>query len=164
MGFVVTLGLGCGRIGFGVSEPTDGSSGDSIDGPGGDAGFLDGPAACLTNPSYVTVGGLTSKYKPGGIDLSWPAAKAACEADGAYLPILDDAAEANNSIIGDWVGITDVAVEGVWMTVKGDPAPFEPWEPGEPDGGTTENCGRLEDNQLESRDCADTRDYSCECS
>jgi hypothetical protein len=98
-------------------------------------------------------------------DASWLDANAACIAEGAHLPIVDDAIEAANGQIGDWIGITDVAVEDEWRTLRGDIATYLPWASGEPDGGTLENCGRLDDASglFEARDCASLRDFSCEC-
>lgn len=161
------LAAGCGRLGFDLP-------GEGEDGPPAEAGAdppADGTApgdgaagACRTNALYVSRGALPHRYRTVASNLSWVQARTACGDDGAYLAIPDDAAEAA-LLDGDWMGLTDAAVEGQWLTVFGAPAPFLPWAAGEPDGGVTENCARLDDNTLllEARACADMRDYICEC-
>jgi hypothetical protein len=158
---------GCGRLGFaelddrdsgatGDGGPGDGSAGDAIDAP-------DQPAACATNPQYL-LGDNGVRYHQLALFRTWDQAQEICAAEGAHLPIIDDAMEAQESLINDWVGITDVLVEGEWRTVKGDLATFLPWAAGEPGGGTTDNCGRIDNSGvLEARECIDLRDFSCEC-
>ena len=155
---MLTLAAGCGRIGF---DPTDAVTDAQRDAPVADSS----PASCTRDSRYEAVSGLASRYRTGTVDLAWAAAQADCEADGAHLPILDDVVEATAGVLGDWVGVTDAAGEGIWLTVAGAPAPYLPWIPGQPDGGTGENCARLEDGpgKLEDRECIDVRDYSCEC-
>ncbi len=166
------VAAGCGRIGFG--EP-----GRAPDGPPSDAGFDAGPdapadgraldapvdpAVCRTDPRYGSLGGLPHLYRLVSTQVSWSEAKAACESDGAYLAIPNDAAEVP-LLDGDWMGLTDVATEGQWLTVLGEAAPFLPWGTGEPAGGVDKNCARLDSTleRLEARDCIDARDYVCEC-
>lgn len=154
------LGLaGCGRIGF------DGRADAGLRPDAGDANPVDVPAAgvCADDARYVAVAGLPHRYRTVAVERSWDQARTDCAADGAYLAIPDDALEAGSEAIRDWVGITDAVQDGVWLTLDGVPATFLPWLPGQPDGGPTENCARLEDDQLEDRECTDLRDYSCEC-
>lgn len=186
---------GCGRIGFEPGQVADSPAGDddAASCPTGQTMCADGcadlgidpkhcgdctttcagacaggscvPAACTSNAMYVVIAALPHTYKQvTGRTITWDDAVADCAADEAYLVILDDQAEA--AALGtDWVGITDRGVEGTWITVRGDPAPFEPWDAGEPSGGTAQNCARLDDttNLLEARACTDTRNFSCEC-
>jgi Lectin C-type domain len=164
------LAAGCGRIGFG-------GAGDDPDGPPAEAGVdapvdalaIDAPtdpAICRNDPRYVSLGGLPHRYRIVSAQASWSGAKATCAADGAYLAIPGDAAEAA-VLDGDWMGLTDAAVEGQWLTIFGEPTLYLPWGLGEPAGGTDKNCARLSDNngtaELEARECIDTRDYVCEC-
>jgi hypothetical protein len=164
---IVCLALaGCGRIGFGDNASAIDAGGIDAapfaDGPDGSQNTIDGEPACATNPAYVAVGQLVNRYKSVLSQVPWADAVADCAADGAYLWIVNTSDEAA-AIDEDWMGITDDATEGVWLTVHGDPAPYLDWSPMEPDGGTTENCGRNEDTTFESRECTDTRDYACEC-
>ncbi len=70
-------------------------------------------------------------------DFTWHEAKAATEALGGHIAIVDDAGEnefIRSNIMADyvWIGLTDEAVEGNFVTVFGDPAPFLNWNSGEP--------------------------------
>ncbi|HWO26639.1 MAG TPA: C-type lectin domain-containing protein [Kofleriaceae bacterium] len=162
------LVAGCGRIGFGDAgddpdvPPVEAGIDAPVDAPAIDAPGE--PAICRSDPRYASLGALPHRYRTVLALTSWSQAKAACAADGAYLAIPGDATEAA-ALDGDWMGLTDVAVEGQWLTVFGAPAPFLPWGAGEPAGGTGKNCARLGSTPalLEARDCNDTRDYVCEC-
>lgn len=159
----------CGRIGFDGAPggPPDGVPTSDADAPPADtAAPADAPtAACRANQNYAPIGQSAHAYKDSDGDTTWAAAKADCEADGAYLAILDDAAELAIFPGNGWIGVTDAATEGVWLTLRGDPAPLLPWQAGEPNGGTQENCARFDDGprQLESRRCTDLRNWTCEC-
>ena len=150
---------GCGRIAFdplGETPPIiDDANGDTIGGEGG-------PAACLTSAEYATKAGFNNRYREGTMLVSWAEARTRCMADGADLWIPSTTNEAT-AWSGDWVGITDAATEGTWITVEGTPATFLPWETGQPDGGGAEDCARNTGNMFEDRECTDTRDYVCEC-
>lgn len=163
------LAAGCGRLGFDARRvdldgpPSDGPT----DAPAVDAPSIDAridPAICRTDPRYGSLGGLPHRYRLVSLQVSWSQARAACESDGAYLAIPSDAAEVP-VLDGDWMGLTDAAAEGQWLTVRGAAAPFLPWGTGEPAGGTDKNCARLDNGTglLEARDCTDGRDYVCEC-
>jgi hypothetical protein len=161
-GLAILIGLSsCGRIGFDADAQPDARSTDVSNANDGSGDGL--PSTCQDDARYVVVAGLTSTYRKVNLDVSWDAARTDCEADGAHLTIPDNATETDNDAIGDWVGLTDAAQEGTWRTIQGGVATFLPWQPGQPDGGASENCARLEDELLEDRACTDTRDYSCEC-
>ena len=156
---MILVVAGCGRIGFdpfGTPPPIDGTSSEGI----GNENTVE--AACLTNPAYSARVGLPHRYREGTALISWAAAVAACTVDEAFLWVPNDALEAM-SLDGDWVGLTDMASEGTWVTLTGAPAPYLPWDTGQPDGGTDENCARNQDTTYEDRDCMDQRDYVCEC-
>lgn len=160
--WIVVALTACGRIGF------EGPGGGGLDAaPPGDAGPMPeaGPSACRANPAYASVGGSVHTYRAVDGDVVWLVAKQSCEVEGAYLAIPDDAAEAALLPGDGWLGVTDAGSEGTWLTVLGDPAPYLPWESGEPDGGTSENCARFDDvaRTIESRECIDTREWVCEC-
>ncbi len=80
---------------------------------------------------------------------TWVDAEASCEAQGATLTVIEDAAE--NAFVwqefrarvgGDyWLGASDLAAEGAWVWADGAPMLFEDWAPGEPnDAGGNEDC------------------------
>jgi hypothetical protein len=158
---VILVLTGCGRIGFDPfgSAPIDAAR-DS--GPVDVVDADNTVRACLTSPQYATRSGLTSRYREGTTLVTWDMAQEECVAEGAHLWIPNSALEAM-TLTGDWVGITDVGTEGMWKTVSGVSASYLPWEPGQPDGGTAENCVRNADIVFEDRACTDLRDYVCEC-
>jgi hypothetical protein len=158
---VIVVLTGCGRIGFDPfgSAPIDAASdGAPIDVVDADTTIR----ACLTSPLYATRQGLTSRYREGTTLIGWDAAQEECLAEGAHLWVPNTALEAM-TLTGDWVGITDEATEGTYLTVTGVPATYLPWAAGEPDGGTAENCVRNADIVFEDRACTDLRDFVCEC-
>ena len=67
--------------------------------------------------------------------LTWKEAKAKCEALGGHLIVIDTLDEnafagklvADADRVDSWIGITDEAKEGDWLTVNGDPLPFTNW-------------------------------------
>jgi hypothetical protein len=163
-GALLLFACGCGRIGFATgSEAIDASDAPRADaGAPGDDGPRDANAACQANPAYVAVGGLAHTYRQPAALITWDEARLDCANDGAFLAVMNDAMEAA-ALDGDWIGLTDVEVEGVWLTVNGEPAPYLAWVAGEPDGGTAENCARNDTLGFEARACTDLRDYVCEC-
>ena len=84
---------------------------------------------------------------------SWGSARNICANDGAYLVIIDDAAEdsAIRAFMPDdavspyfWVGVTDAINEGEYITSLGAPATYLPWAASQPNGGP-EDCVLLAD-------------------
>jgi hypothetical protein len=83
--------------------------------------------------------------------VGWEAAKTAAEGmslSGAtgHLATLttaeEDAFVAGFAAASDaWFGASDLAVEGTWEWVTGETWSYDNWNNGEPNGGTTENCG-----------------------
>ncbi|MCA9517187.1 MAG: VCBS repeat-containing protein [Myxococcales bacterium] len=77
------------------------------------------------------------------------AAVARCEALGASLFVIDDEAELallKSSLEAGryWMGVSDLAEEGVFLTDAGDPAPFFLWGTNQPDdAGGNEDCVEL---------------------
>ena len=146
----------CGRIAFEPLPETVDASRDGV------VGGEPEPRACLSNPAYKTSAGSPNRYREGVPTVTWQAAQADCVADGARLWIVDSAEELN-AWTGDWTGVTDLATEGTWLTVEGTPAIYLPWQAGQPDGGGGEDCVRADSAGFEDRNCADLRDYVCEC-
>lgn len=156
---------GCGRLGFDVvPQVVDSGGGDgATDGPQTDGLATDTPKpACQTSGAYVAANGLTNLYREVTLGESFANARADCVADEADLWVVESTLE-QNAFTGDWTGITDEAAENVWRKLDGTVATFLPFAAGEPDGGTVENCIRTDSGGFEDRDCADLRDYVCEC-
>ena len=73
--------------------------------------------------------------------VNWQTAKKICEAKGGYLAIPNNAEENAFIISGikkaskeqTWIGITDIAQEGVWRDVKGNSLTYTNWASGQPD-------------------------------
>jgi Ca2+-binding RTX toxin-like protein len=110
---------------------------DVLDGGGSDDqifGDVEGPVFSFNNNLYTlsTAG-------------SWTNAQAQAQALGGNLVAINSAAENQfllNSFAGSggsfWIGFTDVASEGTFTWVNGDPVTYTNWAPGEPnndDGG-----------------------------
>ena len=135
------------------------------DGAEGDAGV--DAAACPEN--YVRNAGTGSSYRVVRTAASQTAAAADCANDGAgtYLTIPDDDAE--NIVLDDlatndtWLGITDAAAEGTWVTVLGTVQTFFRWGENQPNGGTAENCAFLANAVWQDVSCALSKPYVCEC-
>ncbi len=183
----------CGRLGFEREDddgddtdvtdtvddtdfPDDTDNSDDTDTPPFDAppdsdaapvdSAPDSPAAnCLANPLYVSIGAFPSRYRSMSTLTSWPTAVAECGNDGAHLAVPDSMAEATAiGDLGDWVGISDAATEGAWLTIFDTVPAYLIFEVGQPDGGTSEDCLRIDGSgELEDRECADARDFVCEC-
>lgn len=73
-------------------------------------------------------------------------ANLACGAGGGHLVTITSALEAalvqqvQNPAQSPWIGASDVAVEGAFAWVTGEPFAFQIFAPGQPDGGVVENC------------------------
>ncbi len=169
-----------------AARDASGSAGGSAD------AAVDGPPAARTCPSgYVTLSGApaTKKYRIFNWDNStskdqsqaWTAAKQTCITDGTHLAFPVDAAELTalrGAITVDptsnyfWLGLTDAAREGTWLTVLGDPAPYLPWAMGQPNNGMgpggsgqPENCALATPANGTIYDwlCGTPYPFACEC-
>lgn len=149
--------------------------------PGGAAG--EGGAAPMPRcwDSYPTVvEGLTSRYKVVAPGQPWVVAERDCEADGAHLVVIDDAAEqtyltslaqqtttdngSTNELV--WLGLTDQTVEGTFEWVTGQPLSVSHWSSGEPNNsfGGIEDCAEIRGSGDWNDDhCSARLAYVCEC-
>ena len=80
--------------------------------------------------------------------LGWPDARAACQARGQDLAVVNDADE-GAWLFGTalelqaqdyWIGLSDTAVEGAFVWVDGSPVGFSDWTGGQPDNSGGEDC------------------------
>jgi hypothetical protein len=115
-------------------------------------------------------GELRHVYRRIGTGASWTTQRTACASDGGYLVIPDDAAEltaltALAAGAETWLGITDVATEGTFLTVRGAPPPFVLWSTGEPNNDPGDaDCVRVLANGRYADDrCVAGHPAICEC-
>jgi hypothetical protein len=137
-----------------------------------DAGIDAGTDALACPAGYVLNARTGSFYRVVGTTATQAAAVADCADDGmgTYLAIPDDLAESNEldrlATNDAWLGITDAAVEGTWLTVRGAAQTFFRWDPGpplQPDGGDLEDCAFVRNASWADVDCALAKPYICEC-
>jgi cysteine-rich repeat protein len=103
---------------------------------------------------------------------TWADARAACLAWGYDLFAPDDSCE--NAFAVEtfttelaphrwWIGMTDVAEEGVWLLPDGTPATYFDWWFGEPNDYSDEDCVEYRrDGFWNDNDCEQTIRYICE--
>ena len=104
------------------------------------AEFTEIPFDC---ESHETPGG--DRYARCGPPMSQPAAAARCEQIGGQLVTIDSDEEnflVNNFSAG-WIGLSDVAEEGVFRWMSGERARFTAWGVGQPDNAGDEDCVEL---------------------
>lgn len=138
-------------------------------GSGAEPDASTGPVVCP--PGYVSSPATGSSYRIVGAAVPQAAAVDDCADDGAhtYLAIPDDLAESTTldalATNDAWLGITDAAMEGVWLTVRGTPQTFFRWAstPAQPDGGPAESCAFIRDGVWQDVSCTLLRPYICEC-
>ncbi len=138
------------------------------EGAGVDAG-IDALPAC---PGYLPITGVaTHRYRVITGAATWSAQRTTCMAEGGYLVEPDDAAElmAVNMLapaVELWVGVTDQATEMTFLTGRGAPVTFLPWEAAQPDDGPQggADCVRASPIGSYADDrCNTDRRAVCEC-
>lgn len=152
---------------------TSGIDGGPIDSPPIDGVMIDGPpAGCPGDYVTITGGQGTHRYRilPAG---NWLQQRDMCIATttSAYLAIPDDLGELQAlatlaAAARFWVGITDTANEGTWVTTKGTPQTFLPWEPGAPNNGNNQDdCvdANMATSQFKDERCNTQNIGVCEC-
>jgi hypothetical protein len=117
---------------------------------------------------YVAIAGSSHRYKRLPASVSWDQAMAMCEQAGAaaYLLVPDDATELKNlTTIAPppfWLGLDDLATQGMFVTPKNIPAAFLPWASGEPRRGL--DCVRaISATQIATDLCSARHAAICEC-
>lgn len=149
---------------------TTGIDGGPTDGP--DAPMIDAPATgCPGNYAAITGGQATHRYRLlASANADSLLAMCVATTTSAYLAIPDDLAElqALATLSGQarfWVGITDKATEGTFLTSKGTVPPFLPWQGGAPNGGNQEDCveGITATSEIFNERCNQSRVGICEC-
>ena len=98
----------------------------------------------------------------------WSAARTNCRNLGGYLLEIETAAE--NTFISNtfpsndyWIGGNDMAQEGKFVWDSGNALTFKWWRSGEPNGGTGENCIRIDtDTKWRNKGCSIYLNSICE--
>lgn len=169
LGTALVLLVGCG-----FSAPIGSGGGDAApgDAPRTDAPPPDGPPPSSCPAAYTLAHG-TSRYRLGAA-ASWYDAQLACEADGAHLVVVDDAAE--NAFVhglqptGDlWLGLSDHQAENTfrWVTGAAVTGGYQNWQTSPPQPN---NAAGVEDCAIKNTagvwndvPCDFVRAYVCEC-
>jgi len=80
---------------------------------------------------------------------TWMDAKSLCQQDGAELASIRNSLEwqyvkgilTSSGVTGNvWLGGSDSTTEDTWVWTDGSPVSISDWYPGQPDGGTGQNC------------------------
>ena len=115
-----------------------------------------------TGCDYFEFGGSAYLHCDGSFGRDWIAAYDTCAALGGHLAIIDSEAE-NDFVARDaerWIGVTDRADEGEFITIAGDPITYANWADGEPDGS---DCVVLRSNgEWNALSCDSDRGFHCE--
>lgn len=179
----VVAGSGSGGTSSGGSENGGDAGHETTDGGAAVAAAGEGGAApgLRCADSYTTVvEGLTSRYKVVAIGQPWVVAERDCEADGAHLVVIDDAAEqtyltslakqtttdnaSSNELV--WLGLSDQTLEGTFEWVTGQALSLSHWSGGEPNNsfGGIEDCAEIRGSGDWNDDhCSARLAYVCEC-
>jgi hypothetical protein len=120
--------------------------------------------------SPLSAGGATYWRCPNA--LPWAAAEAHCQGLGGHLLVLGSEAEDQALAAAwpdfgwwnGWLGLTDAAEEGLWLTVDGQPVGWTAWAGGEPNNsGGSEHCAeRWGTYSWNDCSCTDVRPFLCE--
>jgi hypothetical protein len=131
---------------------------------------IDAVPAAPCSPGYAAIGGSLHLYKVFNDD-SWDRAALDCKLTGttAYLAIPDDAGEladivalATTSEV--WLGIDDKQDRDAFVTQKGVPATFLPWDEDQPDQGMGRDCVKtVSSTKIATDRCGSGRAVVCEC-
>ena len=101
----------------------------------------------------------------------WTNHKTGCAGEGAnvYLTIPNDMTElaAVLTFAGadTWIGISDINVEGVYVTVLTTTPPYLPWGSGEPDNAGNQDCvdAIMSTTKIATQQCSGNHIAVCEC-
>jgi len=136
----------------------------------------DGPIGTGCPASFTAITGGQGAHRYRRIDATeeWKEQRDECAglSNSAYLAVPDDAAELAaiatlSAASATWIGISDTATEGTFVTVKGAAATFLPWDNGQPDNGGAqgEDCVMIQTSSSKMRDerCGTKFRAVCEC-
>lgn len=142
-------------------------SGQCVGAAGGDGG-IDAQSACNGYTALPSIA--THRYRVITTTAAWATQRTTCTADGGYLVEPSGTAEmmAVTMLAGAvelWVGVTDQATELTFLTGRGAPATFLPWEASQPDDAPTgADCVRSSATGTYADDrCTTARRAVCEC-
>ncbi len=166
-------------------EPADDADGDGVpDGADGCPDVAD-PDQADTDAHHFSCDGVPGCSDATGCDLAiapggsayllcgdaavgFDAARAACQARGADLVVIEDADE-NAFLLAQgveeaWIGLSDTEKEGVFLWVDGSAPAYENWNEGEPnDSGGNEDCGQMRlEGMWNDVPCDTALGYVCE--
>lgn len=106
----------------------------------------DGPTCPLCTPLRVD----DALYRICSVSIGFDEARATCEALNMQLaaPATDERYQALWSALASawggldaWLGLTDLAEEGSWTWLNGEPIAYSRWASGQPDNAGEEDCG-----------------------
>jgi hypothetical protein len=125
-------------------------------------------AQCVT-AGYTMSATAGGYYRPVATTTSWQNAETDCINDvpgATHLIVLSRQSEVTYmaSQLG-WIGLSDRAVEGQFVTVTGETGDVRPWASGQPDnGGGNENCAQMKTGgTIDDDQCGNPHKYVCEC-
>ncbi len=173
----VLTGAGCDAV-FGLGEPSREDAG--LDAPP-DAP-IDAPPpppdpACWLDPRYQQLETLPSaRYWWSTNQMTWRAGVQTCAADGAHVVVASErdsewmrlSLPVNPGVgipIGHWLGLSDEASAGTWVSLTGEPVrvPGPLWGSSQPSGGA-EHCAARETEGINDLPCDGyDRPVMCEC-
>jgi len=90
-------------------------------------------------------------YKFHNQKYTWNDAQNTCKNEGGNLAIIWN--QVTRDVVGSfmkdgWIGVTDQANEGKWLTPLNGPIPYSSWGPGEPNNAGNEDCTVQHGNKL----------------
>ena len=129
-------------------------------------------SGCPATFASITGGQAAHRYRLINATDDWSEQRGTCTAmsNSAYLAIPDNAAELAaiamlSAASASWVGISDMATENTFITVKGAAATFLPWDTNQPDDNGGEDCVMVQTSSSRLRDekCSTKYRAVCEC-
>ena len=124
---------------------------------GGEATLGSTTPSSITTESFTNLGYFNGHYYyRSNSQASWTNAKIACENAGGYLAVITSAGEnklIHENISSDsWIGFSDEATEGTWVSVTGETVSYTNWGSGEPnssgDGCQIKTSGSWDDTGI----------------